>query len=166
MSFWEKAGDIFLKQRAAAAQAKDDIHRLVVHDIAVGQEMYRMHLAKGYGLPADAFRAPYGQSSNVTINNVGADAPAQVPAPTPAAVTPAPVTEPAKKTGGLLKTVAMTALMATGGGGLVAAGGYGAYSLLKEQLNKPVQIDPAAFKTKISWEPDKGLQVGELEPVK
>ena len=75
--------------------------------------------------------------------------------------------ETAKKAGSLLKTLAMTALMATGGGGLVAAGGFGAYSLLKEQLNKPVQIDPATFKTKISFDPDKGgMQVGPLEPAK
>jgi hypothetical protein len=174
MSFWEQAGAILLKQRAAAMQAKDDMQRLIVHDIAKGQEMHRMHIAQGLGLAKDynpmsisnapspeAFRAPYGETTNVMVNNITEPALPALPAP------PAPQQPiPAKPASSLLKTLGMTALMATGGGGLVAAGGFGAYSLLKEQLNKPVQIDPANFKARISFDPDKGIEAGPLEPAK
>jgi hypothetical protein len=173
MSFWEQAGNIFLKQRAAAMQAKDDLHRLVVHDIAKGQEMHRMHVAQGYGLAQgydprsmpspEAFRAPYGETSNVMINNITEPA-RQIPS-SPAQ--PSAPALPVKQAGSLLKTLAATALMATGGGGLVAAGAYGAYSILSDQLNKPVVVDSAAFKVKIGFDPDKGGQsVGPLEPAK
>ena len=75
-------------------------------------------------------------SQPITINTV------TTPAPTPAAPasTPAAPAGPIKKAGSLLKTLGMTALMATGGGGLVAAGGYGAYSLHKEP--RPLLQEP------------------------
>lgn len=161
-SFWEEVGKLAAPGIAQAAvrsaqeatQTRGDIMRLFAHDYAVTKEIQREATARGWGIQdAQNFRAPYGQ---FTVNAVSQAPPA-----------PAAPAEPVKKAGGLLKTLAMTALMATGGGGLVAAGGFGAYSLLKEQLNKPVQIDPATFKTKISFDPDQGgMQVGPLEPAK
>lgn len=161
-SFWEEVGkqaapgiaQVAVRAAQEASQSRGDIMRLFVHDYAVTKEIQREATARGWGIQdAQNFRAPYGQ---LTVNTVS-----QAPAP---AVAPAGT---AKKAGSLLKTLAMTALMATGGGGLVAAGGFGAYSLLKEQLNKPVQVDPASFKTKISFDPDKGgFDVGPLEPAK
>ena len=158
-NFWEEVGkqaapgiaQAAVRSAAESIQARGDIMRLFVHDYAVTKEIQREATARGWGIQdASNFRAPYGQ---LTVNaNTQA-------APVPAAA------EQAKKSG-LLKNLALAALLGTGGGGLVAAGGLGAYTLLKEQLNKPVQIDPAAFKTKISFDPEKGLQVGELEPSK
>ena len=157
-SFWEEVGkqaapgiaQAAVRSAAESIQARGDILRLFVHDYAVTKEISREAAARGWGLQDAAhFRAPYGQ---LTVNANTQQAPAPAPA------------EPAKSS--LLKNLAMAALLGTGGGALVAAGGVGAYSLLKDQLNKPVQIDPAAFKTKISFDPEKGLQVGELEPAK
>jgi hypothetical protein len=159
-SFWDEVGkqaapgiaQAAVRSAAESIQARGDIMRLFVHDYAVTKEIQREATARGWGIQdATNFRAPYGQ---LTVN-----------ANTQQASAPAAPAEPAKKSS-LLKNLAMAALIGTGGGGLVAAGGLGAYSLLKEQLNRPVQIDPAAFKTKISFDPEKGIQVGELEPAK
>ncbi len=145
-----------LKERTKEWSARHGNHVL---NNALMNEMNREVSAMSYKLPDPGYYRTGPLNQPITINTVS-QAP---PAPAPAPAVPA---EPAKKAGSLLKTVAMTALMATGGGGLVAAGGFGAYSLLKEQLNKPVQIDPANFKARISFDPDKGIEAGPLEPAK
>ncbi len=159
-SVWEEVGQhaapgvaqAAVRSAAESSQARGDIMRLFVHDYAVTKEIQREATARGWGLQdAQNFRAPYGQ---LTVNTNTQAAPA-----------PQAAAEPPKKSG-MLKSLATAALLGTGGGALVAAGGLGAYTLLKEQINKPVQFDPASFKTKITFEPDKGLEVGPLEPVK
>lgn len=133
--------------------ARDTLYQIYLDDVNKKFAMSRQAAASGWGLEGKPYSEPYHAPSTTNVY-----------------LPPMPVEEkpaaPVKNSGGLLKTLAMAALLGTGGGGLVAAGGLGAYTLLKEQLNKPVQIDPASFKTKISFDPEKGLQVGELEPSK
>lgn len=164
-SFWEEVAkqaapgiaQVAVRAAAESNQARGDIMRLFVHDYAVTKEIQREATARGWGIQdSQNFRAPYGQ---LTVNSVSQSPIAQQSQQAPA--------EPAKKAGGFLKTLAMTALMATGGGGLVAAGGAAAYSVLKDQLNKPVQIAPSDLKIGVKFDPDKGgFDFGEAVPAK
>lgn len=160
-NFWEEVGKLAAPGIAQAAvrssqeatQARGDIMRLFVHDYAVTKEIQREATARGWGLQdAQNFRAPYGQ---VTVNTMS-----QTPAPSAtASASPVP-----KQSGGMLKTLAMTALASIGGGGIVTAG---AYTLLKDQFNQKVEIKPADLK--FDWKfGQNGMELGPIqaEPAK
>jgi hypothetical protein len=162
-NFWEEVGKLAapgiaqaaIRSAQEATQTRGDIMRLFAHDYAVTKEIQREATARGWGIQdAQNFRAPYGQ---LTVNAVS-----QAP-PAPVQQQPAAAAGPAKQPASLMKTLAMTALMATGGGGLVAAGGFGAYTLLKDQLNQKVEIKPADFK--VDWKlGENGMNFGPIKP--
>lgn len=164
MDFYEKAGDLFLRDRASASQNRDTMQRLNLHAQNQGQQLWLQHVARGYGIdPAtQPFLKPYGvePDMNVTNNNY---TPPSMPAPAPA-----PVAAPTASNG-VLKGMAMAALMAAGVG-TAGIGGY--YAIDKALSGLPARVavptvpaKPMEFDIKWRNEPDKGgMQFDEVKP--
>lgn len=142
MSFFSKAGDVFLRQRANSAQNLDTLQRLNLHGINQGQQMHLAHVANGLGLDPQAFLQPYGvPAPNVNIQ--------QAP-------------QPPQQQSSFWPIIAGTLLGATG---LGAVGG-GLYALKNTPI-APTSTQPAQkFKVDIGFDENKGFQFGQPEPVK
>lgn len=162
MSFFDQAGQVFLKSRYAAAQNKDTMQRINLHGFNQGQQLHLQHVAKGLGIdPAtQPFLKPYGVEPDVNVTNTYT--PPSTPAPTPAPAAAAPAS------GGFLKGLGVAALMGTGIG---AAGVGGYYALDKALSNLPAKVaQPTApiapVNLDIKWhnDIDKGVVFDEVKP--
>ncbi len=166
MSFWDQAGQVFLRSRASAAQNKDTMQRLNLHGINQGQQLWLQHVAKGYGLdPAtQPFLQPYGVEPDVNVTNTYSPPALPTPAPATAPAAPAPSTA-----GSILKGLGVAALVGTGIGAAGVGGYYGVNQMLSGLPAKVAQptvlAKPMEFDIKWRNDIDKGgMQFDEVKP--
>lgn len=128
----------------------------LLHHWTNTNDIQRAQVARLYGV-ADMFRAWPGMPSPTINNNY-------YPAVTkPELVDEQPATPAPAQKAGLLKKIAMTALIGTGLGTAGLGAFYGGYSLLKDQFKAP-EVKPIDLQFKAKFEPDKGLQVEPVDP--
>lgn len=153
MGFYEKAGDVFLRQRANNAQNLDALQRMTLHGINQGQQLHLRHVSEGLGIDPSTqpYLKPYGVEPDMNVTN-------NYTPPTPAA-------QPAS--GGFLKGLGVAALVGSGLG-MAGAGSY--FAIDKALSNLPAKVAPAVvnpINLDIKWhnDPDKGgIVFDEVKP--